>query len=215
MDNKSNINKNTDSTRFEIDSKVLLCGYFHQYKKAEQIPKDIVDLCLLYCPFHQISSKSASMDSGRSINLLVRLEDTIHEIKSYLIKSKAIKTFDEATKALHLTFDGNVLKDASRISDLNIKANDKMYYSIVNRFKLIIRTVNGSKFEIYTNPNDTILSFKSKIEENQGIPKEGQTLVVPPGKRLSNDKEISEYGLVSDSIVYLVNAFDIHGRDNH
>ena len=70
--------------------------------------------------------------------------------------------------------------------------------------------MSGSTFEVSINSNDTILTLKKEIQEHdQGIGTEQQILIYR-GKRMQEDKKVSEYGLTSGNVVYM--AFDSGGR---
>ena len=73
----------------------------------------------------------------------------------------------------------------------------------VNVERLFVKPNNGKIFSINVLSTDTIEEVKRKIEDKKGIPFDEQCLVFS-GKTLEDDKKLASYGIIKESILFLM-----------
>jgi hypothetical protein len=65
-----------------------------------------------------------------------------------------------------------------------------------------VKTLVGKEIKFNIEPNDTILTVKNKIEENQGVPFNQQRLIFA-GKILPDDKKISDTTIQPGNVLHM------------
>jgi len=69
--------------------------------------------------------------------------------------------------------------------------------------QIFIKTLTGKTISIEIEPSDLISKVKAEIENKEGIPPDQQTLVYS-GKRLENEKSLTDLGIEGEFTLHLV-----------
>lgn len=143
----------------------------------------------------------------------------------YLITTTDYSIMDYSTTTvaeLKTELKKHSLKVTGKKSDLVLRLieyNNKIKEER-ERFKVFIKTLSGSVYTVYTDPNDTVLELKEKIEEKIGIPVRQQRLYCimqdtrpqigdisynngTIGRQTVNENLLSDYGVHNESFFNL------------
>ena len=128
-------------------------------------------LIMRQCGSMQIYVKTLS---GKTITLLIKCSATIEHVKAMIHDKEGIPTEEQ-----HLIFAGQKLEDDSILDKSGITASCTLYMCV----KIFVKTPNvlshtRNATTVTVDVTDTLESVKGKIQDQLGIPKEQQCLIV-------------------------------------
>ncbi|KAL8480730.1 hypothetical protein ACS0TY_027318 [Phlomoides rotata] len=138
--------------------------------------------------------------AGENFSLEVESFDTIGCVKE-LIREKV-----GSHRPFHRLFwDGISLQDSRTIGDYDIQNDDTidMFYPMDGGNHVRIKTFHVKTFSVMAKPSDTINVVKGRIQEQTGIPVNGQRLLFS-GKELDNDPTLEDYSIGYGATLCLV-----------
>ena len=71
---------------------------------------------------------------------------------------------------------------------------------------IIIKTLTGKTIKINTEPNDSIITIKRRIQDKENILPNQQRLIYA-GKQLEDEKTLADYNIQPGAVIHLVLRF--------
>ena len=129
----------------------------------------------------------------------IKSSDTIEIIKRKIEMKEGLKA-----ELQRLVFAGKILLNEKTVSECHINNNETLLLLMkVEEIPIIIKMQKGTIIKMLTRKNETIKDLKDKINYSEGINPENQVLIFE-GKKLENNKIISDYGIQKESILSLI-----------
>ena len=136
------------------------------------------------------------------LKLEIDVMDKVSQLKQKVMNNHLFKN---GPKNIHLYIDGNViqnLEDDKRLCDYNIRG--LLQHGLLMKPALstiYVRSLTGRTYELECSLDDTVESFKDRIEQETGVPTYGFWLRFA-GNPLQAGKCLSDYNIKHDSTVH-------------
>ncbi|CAF2893436.1 unnamed protein product [Rotaria sp. Silwood2] len=95
------------------------------------------------------------------------------------------------------------LDERKRLADYNIENNDILFCRTPFVGEVFVKTLTGKTITVSIDSEETVDSFKSKVESKEGIPVDQQRIIFA-GKQWENERILSDYFICTESTVHLV-----------
>ena len=145
---------------------------------------------------------------GKQIQLTVDPNDTIDDVKNQIQKKEKISKEEQ-----RLTFGGKKLGDGTTLDENRIKHGSVLD---LGGMQIFVREPDGKKYTLSVQPTENIDDVKSKLQSQEGIPKDQQRLSFE-GKPLSDgNKSLKNYKIKHQSTLdlepFIINVKTLDGK---
>ncbi|PMD38632.1 ubiquitin-like protein, partial [Hyaloscypha variabilis F] len=133
---------------------------------------------------------------GETLSLFCSQQHTAQDIKSKLAEEFRISR----NRELRLYFDTKELQAHRTLGEYVIRSGSTI--ELLISFQVFVKTPTGRTITINCQSSDSTLSFKSKIEDVEGIAPDQQRLIFN-GKQLENYRTFEDYDLFHEATIHL------------
>ena len=161
----------------------------------------------------KLTVETLNAEVQQTIVLDVQLDYEIIYVK-HMIQKRTNIAFDNQA----LLADGQVLCDKSRLIDCDFIGDRTIQLllidqylirsPLVEQFQVVVKTLTGKSFHLNVRPRDSVKDVKLKIEEQEGIPPEHETLIFkgnPLDKSPADEERVLfTCGVREGSVIHLV-----------
>ena len=143
--------------------------------------------------------------TGEMITLEYELTDTISQVKTAIQEKEGIPVDEQ-----QLLFNGYYLEDGRTLYDYNIHSSS-MFHLVLKLncppgagvLQVFVETPSGKSINLIVKSSDTLSAVKTRIEMKERIIVQQQMLVYD-GKRIDENKPLSDYNVQSGTLLHLL-----------
>ena len=157
--------------------------------------------------------------TGRTKSLDIEASYTIPEVKALIQDQQSVPSDQQ-----RLVFRGIQLEDCRTLGDYKIQNDDTLNLFLKlntcpqqvsgsnlmtnlrggnDSIQIFVETLNGKRFTLFVEPNDTIEKVKARIQDQAKIPPRQQNLVFK-AQQLDDSCTISQYNIEKEDTINLV-----------
>ena len=146
------------------------------------------------CSLEEIVIKTFS---GDNFTVQVTLDDTVETVKTKICERHNISPENQK-----IIYTGRELEDHVRLGDLNVHTATTFYLEVLQPPKIFVKPLMGEAITLDFDPNMTVASVKSEIQENVGI-NSNQISLLFGGRSLEDGETLGSCGVQNKSTIYM------------